>query len=99
MRSMCRCISSIATANTGMLSGRSFKKFIQGKLEGFEGEAPMMSDWADHLTTIFPEVRLQEVHRDARRRWRAVGAHMRAARFLGRVDLRSGSRSMRLGIW
>jgi glutamate--cysteine ligase len=42
------------------VSGRSFKKFMDGKLEGHEGEKPMISDWADHLTTIFPEVRLKK---------------------------------------
>ena len=32
-----------------------------------------MGDWADHLTTAFPEVRLKQLPRDARRRWRALG--------------------------
>jgi glutamate--cysteine ligase len=42
------------------VAGRSFKKFLDGKLEGFEGVKPMVSDWADHLTTIFPEVRVKK---------------------------------------
>jgi glutamate--cysteine ligase len=42
------------------VSGRSFKKFLEGKLEGFEGQKPLVSDWADHLTTIFPEARLKK---------------------------------------
>ena len=30
------------------------------KLEGFEGQLPTMEDWADHMTTAFPEVRLKK---------------------------------------
>lgn len=39
------------------VSGLSFRDFLDGKLKGLEGETPTTSDWADHLTTIFPEVR------------------------------------------
>jgi len=39
--------------------GQSFRDFLEGKLPGLEGETPTMSDWADHLTTIFPEARLK----------------------------------------
>lgn len=42
------------------VSGLSFRDFLNGKLEGFEGEVPTLSDWADHLTTIFPEVRIKQ---------------------------------------
>jgi len=42
------------------VSGQSFRDFIAGKLPGLPGEMPTMSDWADHLTTIFPEVRLKK---------------------------------------
>ncbi len=41
------------------VAGKSFKDFLAGKLPGHEGELPLMSDWADHLTTLFPEVRLK----------------------------------------
>ena len=41
------------------VAGKSFRDFLAGKLEGFEGEIPYMSDWSDHLTTLFPEVRLK----------------------------------------
>jgi glutamate--cysteine ligase len=41
------------------VSGKSFRKFMDGKLEGYEGEKPSISDWANHLSTIFPEVRLK----------------------------------------
>ncbi len=41
------------------LSGRSFRKFMDGKLDELPGERPTKKDWEDHLTTIFPEVRLK----------------------------------------
>jgi glutamate--cysteine ligase len=40
-------------------SGESFRDFMAGKLPQLPGEKPAMKDWADHLTTIFPEVRLK----------------------------------------
>lgn len=41
------------------VSGKSFRDFLNGKLDGFEGQIPSLSDWESHLTTIFPEVRLK----------------------------------------
>ncbi len=41
-------------------AGESFRKFMEGKLPQLPGEKPNMKDWADHLTTIFPEVRLKK---------------------------------------
>jgi glutamate--cysteine ligase len=40
-------------------SGASFRDFIDGKLAQLPGERPTLSDWSDHLTTLFPEVRLK----------------------------------------
>lgn len=40
-------------------SGQSFRDFMAGKLPALPGEQPTIKDWADHLTTIFPEVRLK----------------------------------------
>ncbi len=40
--------------------GQSFRDFMQGKLPALPGETPTLSDWADHLTTIFPEVRIKQ---------------------------------------
>jgi glutamate--cysteine ligase len=40
-------------------SGLSFKDFLEGKLSALPGERPTLSDWENHLTTIFPEVRLK----------------------------------------
>ena len=41
------------------VAGQSFRDFLAGRLEGFPGERPTLADWADHLTTAFPEVRLK----------------------------------------
>jgi len=40
-------------------SGQSFRAFMDGKLPALPGERPTEKDWEDHLTTIFPEVRLK----------------------------------------
>ena len=41
------------------VSGKSFRDFMAGRLEGFEGQAPHMGDWNDQITLPFPEVRLK----------------------------------------
>jgi glutamate--cysteine ligase len=40
-------------------AGLSFRDFLAGKLSILPGEKPTMKDWEDHLTTLFPEVRLK----------------------------------------
>jgi len=40
--------------------GQSFRDFLKGQLPALPGELPTLSDWADHLTTVFPEVRLKQ---------------------------------------
>jgi glutamate--cysteine ligase len=40
-------------------SGQSFRDFMAGRLPALPGELPLIGDWADHLTTAFPEVRLK----------------------------------------
>ena len=40
-------------------AGQSFRDFMAGKLAALPGELPRMSDWVDHLSTAFPEVRLK----------------------------------------
>ena len=40
--------------------GQSFRDFLKGRLPALPGETPTMSDWADHLTTIFPEARVKK---------------------------------------
>ncbi len=41
-------------------SGKSFVDFVAGKLDVLPGERATMTDYADHLTTAFPEVRLKK---------------------------------------
>ncbi len=41
-------------------SGQSFRDFLAGKLPALPGEIPTLSDWADHLTTVFPEARVKQ---------------------------------------
>ena len=40
-------------------AGQSFRDFMAGKLPALPGEFPRESDWIDHLSTAFPEVRLK----------------------------------------
>jgi glutamate--cysteine ligase len=40
--------------------GQSWRDFMQGKLPALPGEYPTLADWTNHLTTIFPEVRLKK---------------------------------------
>jgi glutamate--cysteine ligase len=42
------------------VAGKSFRDFMAGRLEGFEGQLPTMGDFADHMTTVFTEVRLKK---------------------------------------
>jgi len=41
------------------VAGASFRDLMQGKLAQLPGELPAVSDWTNHLSTIFPEVRLK----------------------------------------
>ena len=40
--------------------GMSFRDFMVGKLPALPGETPTLSDWADHMTTAFPEARVKK---------------------------------------
>ena len=40
--------------------GMSFRDFLKGELPALPGEKPTLSDWADHLTTVFPEARVKQ---------------------------------------
>ncbi|PZT89951.1 MAG: glutamate--cysteine ligase, partial [Citromicrobium sp.] len=40
-------------------AGLRFRDFLKGELSVLPGEKPTMSDWWDHLSTAFPEVRLK----------------------------------------
>ena len=41
------------------VAGQSFRDLMAGRLPGLPGERATISDWANHISTIFPEVRLK----------------------------------------
>ena len=41
-------------------SGQSFRDFMAGILPALPGDYPTLSDWVDHQSTAFPEVRLKQ---------------------------------------
>ena len=55
----CRCISSSAAGFYHDVAGASFRDLLAGRLPQLPGERATISDWANHLSTIFPEVRLK----------------------------------------
>jgi glutamate--cysteine ligase len=58
-------------------SGASFKDFLAGRLPQLPGELPTEDDWSDHLTTLFPEVRMKrflEMRGADGGRWRRICA-------------------------
>ncbi len=59
------------------VSGESFRAFMAGRLHNLAGVRPTLSDWADHLTTLFPEARLKrylEMRGADGGRWRSLCA-------------------------
>jgi glutamate--cysteine ligase len=40
--------------------GQSFRDFLKGELPALPGEKPTLSDFADHMTTVFPEARVKQ---------------------------------------
>ena len=59
------------------VAGLSFRDLLAGELPGHKGELPSISDWANHLSTIFPEVRLKrylEMRGSDSGPWRALPA-------------------------
>ncbi len=40
-------------------AGQSFRDFMAGKLPALPGVQPTLADWEDHMSTVFPEVRLR----------------------------------------
>jgi glutamate--cysteine ligase len=58
-------------------AGGSFRDFLAGKLPQLPGERPTLDDWSDHLTTLFPEVRMKrflEMRGADGGRWRRICA-------------------------
>lgn len=41
-------------------AGQSFRDFLAGRLPSLPGELPTIKDWENHLSTVFPEVRLKQ---------------------------------------
>jgi glutamate--cysteine ligase len=41
------------------VAGKCFRDFLDGRIPELKGVVPQLSDWADHLTTIFPEARMK----------------------------------------
>lgn len=41
------------------VAGASFREFINGRLPGLDGVVPTVGDFADHMTTVFTDVRLK----------------------------------------
>ncbi len=59
------------------VAGASFRDFLEGKLPQLPGEFPTLEDWSDHLTTLFPEVRMKrflEMRGADGGRWRRICA-------------------------
>jgi glutamate--cysteine ligase len=59
------------------VAGASFRDFLAGRLSGLPGELPTLDDWSDHLTTLFPEVRMKrflEMRGADGGRWRRICA-------------------------
>ncbi|MGD0192321.1 MAG: glutamate--cysteine ligase [Rhizomicrobium sp.] len=42
------------------VTGKSFRDFLARRIPELKGIEPTMADWADHLTTIFPEARMKQ---------------------------------------
>jgi glutamate--cysteine ligase len=68
-------------------AGASFADFLAGRLPQLPGEFPTEDDWSDHLTTLFPEVRMKRFlemrgarSRSPRRAWRGARAPTAGAR-------------------
>ncbi|MCL4766076.1 MAG: glutamate--cysteine ligase [Hyphomicrobiaceae bacterium] len=58
-------------------AGASFRDFMEGRLPQLPGERPTLDDWSDHLTTLFPEVRMKrflEMRGADGGRWRRICA-------------------------
>ncbi len=59
------------------VAGASFRDFLAGNLPQLPGEFPTEDDWSDHLTTLFPEVRMKrflEMRGADGGRWRRICA-------------------------
>ena len=78
-------------------AGESFRAFMDGRLPQLPGEKPVLKDWADHLTTIFPEVRLKQYLEMRGAEFGPLAQALRASRLLGGAALRAVLARCRLG--
>jgi len=77
--STCQCISSNA-GNIISMSPANHSGLMQGRLPGMPGECATVSDWANHISTIFPRS-ASSVYRNARCGRRTLEAAARAAAY------------------
>jgi glutamate--cysteine ligase len=42
-------------------TGLSFRDFLAGRLSVLPGQRPVLNDWVNHLSTVFPHVRLKKI--------------------------------------
>ena len=81
------------------VAGERFGDFLEGKLPQLPGEKPTLTDWTDHLSTAFPEVRLKsflEMRGADGGRWGRICA---TARRCGSACSTTNRRSTRHGSW
>ncbi len=67
------------------VAGKSFRDFLAAENSRIGPSDAAMSDWADHLTTIFPGSAAEDLPGNARHRRRDVAAHLRHAGAVGRA--------------
>ena len=72
------------------VAGQSFRDLLAGRLDALPGERATLSDWANHVSTIFPGSASETVSGDARRRWSSMAHAAGIAGILGRFALRPG---------
>ena len=96
-RSTCRCISSSAAPSITTSPAPPSAISSPASCRNCRASAPTLSDWANHLSTLFPEVRLK---RYLEMRGADVGPRERIVALpalLGRAPLRRGRPRRRLG--
>jgi glutamate--cysteine ligase len=77
------------------VAGASFRDFMDGQMPALAGITPTVGDFADHMTTVFTDVRLKAVPGDARRGRGPRGHDGGAIGALGRAAVRR--RGARIG--
>ena len=80
------------------VAGQSFRDLIAGGLAALPGERATISDSADHVSTIFPEVRFKRISKSRRRWWTVAAASPHCPR-IGSAFSTTTLRSMPPGIW